>query len=87
MALKRGNVLGDDLDDGDGAKYANECPECRHQVTRVDWFGLAIAQEMGDGIRHVIPWRRGDNGVEEAINVKVPRVMRSRSRHGDGAAG
>ncbi len=43
VALKGGNMPGDDLDEDDGAKDADEGPKGGHQVARVDGLGLAIA--------------------------------------------
>lgn len=82
MALKGGNAGGGDLDNDDGAKDANEGPKGGHEVARVGGLGPAMAEKMGDGIRQVSPWRRRDNGIEIAVNVKIPRVMGGWSRHG-----
>lgn len=77
---------GDDLDDDNGAKDADESPEGGHEVACVDGLGAAVAEEVGDGIGEVVPWRRGDYGIEEAINVEIPGVVRLGTGHDERAA-
>lgn len=82
VALKGGNVGGGDLDNDDGAKDTNKGPKGGHEVARVGGLGSAMAEKMGDRIRNISPWRRRDDGIDVAVNVKVPRVMGGWSRHG-----
>lgn len=63
---------------GNSTKDADECPEHGHQVARALGLGLAITKPVGDGIRDVVPWRRRYEGVEEPVNVEVPRVVAGR---------
>lgn len=84
VGFKRGNMHGHDLNYDDGAKDADKGPKGWHQVAGIGGLGFAVAQKVGDWERDVFPWRRGDERIEEAINVKVPRVVKRGSSHGGG---
>lgn len=79
---------GHDLKNDDGAKDADKGPKGGHEVAGIGGLGFTVAQKVGDWVWNVFPWRRGDDRIEEAINVKVPRVVSRGSSHGcDGGGG
>lgn len=62
--LERRYPFRHDFDDGDGAEDADKGPEDGDDGADLTRFLLAVAEEVGDGVWNVFPWRRRDIAVE-----------------------
>lgn len=80
MAERR-DVVGGDLDDGNGAEDADKGPEDEHNVA--DFLGhlAAVPQEARDGCWEMLPWWRWEPRINVSIDVYVPS-LRMPPRHG-----
>lgn len=71
-SFKRRDPLRHDLDNGDGAENTDKGPEYGHDGADITGFLFSVAQEVGDRVWDMLPWRPRDEGVEVSIDVELP---------------
>lgn len=73
MVLKSRNMKRNLRNEQHATENTNEGPECNDEIAhRLLRVFPSIPQEMRDGARHPVPWRRWNERVQHGIDVEVP---------------